>query len=504
MRLVRVQLFYLPFLLLGVCTLTACEERIPETPRPTPVTTISISPSDNFTIMLGASYAVRARVTGEAASAVRFRSSQPSVVVVDSISGVIRGDSLGIATITATVGSGATMAASAVDVTVLPPSMAITSLEHRRMVGSMITDVCPNQEESLFLDSLPNVDLRVIHEFHDCQRLIDDGEYQSVVGIYAHRNLTNFPSPTDYTAGHIAAIILNYENKGPITYTPLGLAPGISCLVLKWNPAPVGTWEAAVVHDSSPTLPPGGCTDSVTWSHVPVPQSTPLKVILQQNAAGPDTITRAPPVARWDWDSVDSVNYIGVRCGEFGWCEIGGANFTPRPALVMKNGKNMFKGYYDEQFLADKNGALSDVFGTVSPPDSAVDIKRNNAWHKAAIIELVSNPLSVAYEFYSDRLQLQAANAPSGKIRGTGTMTMMSPPLPVTTKPTQNDRNWNVRVNGLPVTTSIPGQKMKHTGHMSESTTRFKTVRWRWNENDETVWSFCEEAGCCEMGRLQQ
>jgi hypothetical protein len=502
MRLVRVTSSY-RLLLFCIFTLTACEEDVPGTSSTASAPTISISPSDNFAIVQGRSDTVSATVLGEPASPVRFRSSQPAVVAVDSITGIIRGESLGIATITATTRSGETTVASGVNVTVLPPSMAMTPFEHRRMMNDMVADVCPNQEESLFMDSLPNVDLRVIHEFHDCQRLIDDSAYQSVVGIYAHRNLTTFPLPDHYVSGKLAAIIVNFENKGPITYTPLGLAPGISCLVLKWNPPPVGTWEAAVVHDSSPTLPPGGCTDSVTWSHVPVPQATPLQVMLQQNAAGPDTITRAPPVARWDWDSINGVNYIGVRCGEFGWCEIGGANFTPRPALVMANGKNMFKGYYDEQFLADKNGALSDVFGTVSPPDSAVEIKRNSAWHKAATIELTSNPNSAAYKFYSDRLKLKPANTAPGKVRGTGSMTMMSPPLPVTTNPTQNDRNWYVRVNGLPVTTAIPGQKMKHTGHPSESTTRFKTVRWRWNANDETVWSFCEEAGCCEMGRLQ-
>src|SRR5688500_18627105 len=60
--------------------------------------TISISPSDNFTIALEGRDTVSARVRGEPGAAVRFRSSQPAIAFVDSITGEIRGLSLGTAT----------------------------------------------------------------------------------------------------------------------------------------------------------------------------------------------------------------------------------------------------------------------------------------------------------------------------------------------------------------------------------------------------------------------
>src|SRR5687768_8856913 len=138
MRLVRITSpYFCPIICIG--SMTACPP--PPPPPPPPEVTmgsigappdISISPSDNFTILLERLDTVSARVRVPGAP-LRFRSSQPDIVRVDSITGIIRGVSLGTATITA-AREGSTSPASSVDVTVLPPQLAMSPTQRRQMV----------------------------------------------------------------------------------------------------------------------------------------------------------------------------------------------------------------------------------------------------------------------------------------------------------------------------------------------------------------------------------
>ena len=476
--------------------------------------TITMQPHDPFSIALGSTDTVSAVVTGMSSS-VKFTSSAPGVVSVNSATGVIQGVSVGTATITATATANPEVRSS-VMVTV-STSIAFVPGESSEALEDFIGEVCANKEEA---DSLAiDADIPMIHEFHDCQRLISNDQYQPVTGIFAHRNVASRPSPEQWGEGRLAAIIINFKTKNQrMSYAPLDLQFGTSCLVLKWTrgrgdaPRDPGTWEAAVVHVTAAGRPYGNCSDDMTWSDVPDSKKGIFEVRPQLNAAAYDPSMGSPPVARWDWDARRGENYIGVGCGSHGWCEVGKKGFTPLPAIKTRNGKNLYKGLYDEQYLADSTGAKSPVWGTLTPGTDAIrvgTVQRNNRWYEVARIDLNAAAMGAppkAFAFYRDRLALKSGQTASGKVRATGSLRISSPPLPNVPPPQlaglirQNPdlKNWNVQVNGR----SVAGGRMTHRGHPSEGLNRFGTVRWRWNEEDETVWTYCPEDGCCELRRL--
>jgi hypothetical protein len=509
--------FSIPFLCIS--SIAACQSAI------------TLAPRESFTLALDAVDTITATVTG-VESGVTYTSSNPAVAVVHPSTGEIWGRSAGIATITATATAAPRVSATVqvtVGTTAVPMGpLVVRGPEHKAMMANLINQVCPNEEEAFFADSLPiDADLRVIHEFHDCQRLIEDNGYGPLVGIFAHRNVTSYPSPMQYIGGRLAAIIVNFKTKTNwLPYAPLGLATGTNCLVLRFTPsfasnptvrplpitrgqkislrtpsATPGTWQAAVVHRPSTTASYGDCSDKMDWDSVtlaPAGQKQMLDAIPQPDAYEPDgTGLISPPVARWDWDRTKGNNYMGVRCGIRGWCEIGKTGFTPLPALTAPNSKNIYKGYYDQQYLAASDGTLSDVWGTVRPGEDAIVPglmqRQDNKWWDAARIEL-EGPLqgSTAFSWYTGKLFMTVVADQAAQVRrGQAILTMHSPAAAV-------GKDWDVKVNGV-----VPGggPKMTYRGHKSEAYDRFGTVRWRWNEDDETVWSFCEEAGCCEVGR---
>ena len=505
------------FLILSLYFLAGCAPPSPpssETTESSAGPSITMSPSEPISVAVGGTATVTATVNGMA-SGVSFTSSAPSVATVNG-AGVVQGVSLGSATITAAATANPEVRRS-VTVTVSTSIAFVPGSESTEELGDFIGEVCANEEEA---DSLTiDADIPMIHEFHDCQRLISNNQYQPVTGIFAHRNVASFPSPEQWVEGRLAAIIINFKTKNQrMTYAPLDLQFGTSCLVLKWTRTmgegrrDPGQWQAAIVSMTTPGQPYGDCPDGLKWSDVPASRRGILEVKQQQNAAGYDESVGSPPVARWDWDPERLENYVGVGCGSHGWCEVGRRGFTPLPAIKTRTGKNLYKGLYDEQYLADSTGAKSPVWGTLTPGADAIrvgTVQRNNRWYEVARIDLNASAVGTppkAFLFYRDRLALKRGTTTTGKVRAVGSLRISSPPLP-NVPPAQlagmlrnnpDLKNWNVQVNGR----SVAGGRMTHRGHPSDGLNRFGTVRWRWNEEDETVWSFCPEDGCCEMAKL--
>ena len=475
------------------------------TPPPSATTgprSVHLIPGARFVMATGTNRAMRAAVRNLSSTAVTFTSSNSAVATVNA-NGVVTAVGSGIVQVTATSVVDPTVA-DVVEIVSVPP----TAL-HSTMVSTLINEVCPNEEEAFFLNNTPvTSNLSMIHEFHDCQRLINNGQYESLIGIFAHANVEDFDRKSEWREGQLAAVIINFKTKGNNTaYAPLALQPGTNCLILKYN-RPRGSipesWSAAVIQplaiDNNATY--GDCDDELTWSNVTTSNTTyDVKV---QSAYAPDGGSEAPPVGRWDWDPVLRRNYMGVRCGLNWWCEIGLPGFTTSTALKTTDGRDIFKGFYDEQFLANENGQLSNIWGTLTPGADAIiqdKIKRDGQWYHVSTINMTishpdNTPTPADLLFYSNKLAMAPSVTTSAATQTrtsmvTGMMKMRSDLPP--------GSDWQVTVNNQ----SVAGGWMTFRGHGKEGRRRFSTVRWRWQREDETTWTYCPEDGCCEMRSLR-
>jgi hypothetical protein len=380
-------------------------------------------------------------------------------------------------------------------------SVPIVVMTQAQAVNMMITEVCPNEDERpFFLAAAPiKSDLPIIHEYHDCQRLIDNGAYGPVVGIFAHRNVDTAQTWQSYRDGKLAAVIVNFVTKGEeLPYGPLGIAPGTACLILRARGPE--DWQAAIVNQSQPLRIRGGrqyasCADNMTWRNVAA-QSVPL-VVKRQKGVDLKGDTIVPPTARWDWDSEHRINYIGVKCDATTWCEIGPSGFVPSVPLQNGARQDVIKGYYDQQYLAAQGGdRVSNVFATIMPGSDAKDAKtikhRIPRWYRVAYIELHETPQNgggaAQFDFY---LRKFFANVNVGTVasrRASGELRIR--PKNILTRYTdyhgeiygKSDTTWNVKFRWHP-----------------SAVVKAATVRWRWDAKDETAWSYCDPAGCCEL-----
>lgn len=174
-----------------------------------------------------------------------------------------------------------------------------------------------------------------IPEFHDCQRLIVAGEYDSLYAIFAAFRLDSLTA----TFGHDSSLAIDegrpygivpvatiYSHGGK--YLPLGIEPGFNCLFLyKTGTGANRKWAATMVASEGSTDP--DCGDR---TYDPYSTGTDLEV---------DTLVDASfqlgdnaPVARWDWDPQNKQHYIGIACGR-AWCEVGKEGFQSSAAYAV-------------------------------------------------------------------------------------------------------------------------------------------------------------------------
>jgi hypothetical protein len=232
---------------------------------------------------------------------------------------------------------------------------------------------CPDSTVSIRLarndtviDSLTDIPLSRgianVPEYHDCQRFIDSsGGYGSVYAIFAAYRLRRLDSAS---VGEQLPVGTIYTPDG--TYGALGIKPGFNCLYLTKS---AGKWTALMVNRGQGRTAAACAGQDSTSSNPSTGQ--PLDVIMQ--VVGPVFPPHFgprdyPPVARWDWDSVNGKQYIGIRCGA-AWCEVGAHGFKPSrpyegPTLVfdrtpagalparMTERVQRIKGWYDVQQLA--------------------------------------------------------------------------------------------------------------------------------------------------------
>jgi hypothetical protein len=390
------------------------------------------------------------------------------------------------------------------------PLIFVRVLTPKQATNKFISEVCANVDSPFFIDTLPvSTELPLIHEYHDCQRLIKtDHSYSAVVGIYATRQVQSYETPLQYTSGRLVAIIVNFVGtKDTTTYVPLGIKPGVNCLIVRSvvsigrrgsPPAPAFSWQAAIIPQTmaakdSLGVHYGDCPDSLNWNDVPPSALNKLTVKPQLGFDLRDQ-PLAPPVARWDWDSTNHQNYMGVKCSKAIWCEIGpSTGYTQSVARLTQTGRPVFKGFYDEQYLADTTGGPhpSSVFGTITPGRDAKDITQMAAhdpavWYHTSHLDLreTTPTASAAYGYY--KLVFKAI--------ATSLLTSVSN---VFLKPKTSDQlsGYLGRMNSVSLT--YP-QEIIYTPHFGHQNVLVPTVRWRWKLKDEGTWSYCHPQGCCE------
>jgi hypothetical protein len=246
-----------------------------------------------------------------------------------------------------------------------------------------------------------------------------------------------------------------------------------------------------------------------------------------------------PAAARWDWDSVNQVQYVGVKCGA-GWCEIGpngtrlsdlppSATLSPSAALASGGKERHIKGWFDQQQLAPPVGSNPTSplpgWGTVFPAaelGSYVKSRFEATWLLTALVALDSS-----LEGYGEKLNLHPARADQEMNRvylckgafaeclaAAATVPEIARALPPESAPPKCP-TVAADVDGVLAEDAgvwwaaiVPPDgaaafrcviRRDHGGAFQKLGMAFPGfVRWRWRNNDETIWIRCDQ-GCCEV-----
>jgi len=382
---------------------------------------------------------------------------------------------------------------------------------------------CPRQWERLpkalggrlsSADGFPVVGLIAdVPEFHDCQRLImPGGKYGTLAAVFAAYNLDTLQRLVGEHMAVAGALILDLSLHQ--NYGWLNIQTGYNCLYM-WttkNPAsPQGVdWHARVL--------PVDTIASRCLKTIDPGTAGGLNLAVSQvvsNIVG-DT---APPVARWDWDDVGKLQYIGIRCG-INWCEVGPNGFHPSahyrvpPAPISMGERRVrsTKGWYDQQQLADvgSKAPIPGLVGTVfpgSPLNTLLDSINAGKWFEAAYVN-ISQPNAhykklLNLDAVSDGLRLQQMNVLlfcHGRRDECG--------IPDTTGANSLSARCGLNLGRqqiiwAQIKPALGGKPkfgcIKRYDHSMElKKTIPNTARWRWLLDDETIWKECIQ-GCCEV-----
>jgi len=311
-------------------------------------------------------------------------------------------------------------------------------------------------------------------------------------------------------------------------YDALGIGPNFNCLFLYFDAT--GNLSAKVVNVGLPGSNGKACFDASNFND----QGRPLEVFRTPGLADSDY----PPAARWDWDPVNNRQYIGIKCGA-AWCEIGSrgarpftvsAGHAPELASTITVPRVLgVKGWYDEQFLAVKDGSgqfvPSGLKGIVIPDPDLVSKHKGNfdqKWVHVAYVGLdTMTGAPEAAKYYKQKfnfdpvpaqLPLTHMNMLSMCYGTRSDCHVPSPPPAEGCGPEQKlpfiwfiKRVW-VRLDapsgGRPMYRCVT--RRDHAAGLPPNGTNPATARFRWLALDETTWNYCEVAGCCEADGNQR
>lgn len=345
-----------------------------------------------------------------------------------------------------------------------------------------------------------------VPEYHDCQRLVSGTPpvVGPLVAIFAAEKLDSLFRSSRALASsefRVAAEILSYDAD----YGPLHIRKGFNCLRL--SPGP-GTWRASIqfMGEMEPDCSKSPAAGSTSFD-------LPVKSYHMPGAAYDDY----PAVARWEWDEKGQHHAIGIKCGA-GWCEVGTSGKSeqepnageepphPGPPTTRTDRVWKIKGWHDAQYIVDGPTKLGDPFQGVWSrvyPDANLDradIKAfRKGWRESAQVQL-----STADSNYKGKLNLNAGlNAIFLCEDGDNNCHGMPSNLgcvPSSDIPSgEGSHTWYAKV--VPVTKTSPADTARYycvVKHQHGGAPIPATTRWRWVNDDETVWIRCTN-GCCTV-----
>ncbi|MEO8878866.1 MAG: hypothetical protein ABI446_00555 [Gemmatimonadaceae bacterium] len=390
-----------------------------------------------------------------------------------------------------------------------------------------------------------------VPEYNDCQRLLVnksgglDPQYTalkfgSVGAIFARAKLDNVyrkELPIGNAVGRPFYAALVHPNPAttrvtaigfvwtPGNYPPLGMRGEFACIVLQWE-GPVDPFKPRNYHAWMVGVGPKQTCNTP----LDLPASSAFYLGAQELPTQKigNELDSIPPVARWDWDAHRGEQYIGIACPS-GWCELYGEDpFKPHghsssPNYQVSNALNILgqaghvvrqKGWYDEEYLAstkstggtlpelDGTGAIGTVFPVPElkwrdmsnyPPGVFVPV----AWIS---ISSLSPGYSAKYGFKLNtappkRPDLNALFLCLDDGKGKCKVKLKKACLP--THDHQNGPQFYARLGRGPNDPDGTDFCVDFIGTNPEAPPP-GTVRWRWLDDDQTIWVSCP-AGCCQI-----
>ena len=413
---------------------------------------------------------------------------------------------------------------------------------------------CP-RHDVVFVDSagtwepLPQAigtaqDITLVPEFHDCQRLTLPGEspkkYGPLIAIFASITTAGLPNPPGFVppappppppppppapapgasstvvpstafvpsitvtttaplsttapppprTGRENALVtvLNYDAD----YAPLHLKTGFSCLYVYHNG---NQWAAHLVFAGKAIHSDTLCTKPLDVSR---PESWPLPVV-------PKWDPKLVPVTRWERDPLAKEFYVGVQCGT-SWCEI----YTDQAAFTHTSAPlypGIGKGWYDEQYLAEKGSPDTEPDGLIPGiPEGTIiplgDLTSYTNDDFVTWLQVAKVALSQESEVYKGKYKFVQSAAPIGwstvsLCRGSKSDCNIPFVKKILMNKCDNDNDpWWARIQspaGIEYKCVVQRDPMSSTAPLPPG-----VVRWRWKLKDEGMWARCP-GGCCEV-----
>lgn len=363
-----------------------------------------------------------------------------------------------------------------------------------------------------------------VPEFHDCQRFrVGDG-FGPLVAIWAAQDLAGYfgdsmaRSPDSYAFAVAGILDFGTGSKDAASnddYAPLSIHAGFNCLYL-WRTSPE-SFEARIV--SQPGI--RGLTQCVGRRPVDRSLIAAPALSVQVTAVPDDGSPGVPPVARWDWDAVARVQYIGIACGT-AWCEVGPeggftssrvaaadpemgpallAAFEPAADYTPPDGQRLstllVKGWYDQQELEIWNDAgqlvPSGVVGTIVPHPVLQAIATATPSAPAPSFEKKWEPSAYLYvnrAYHGKYMTLEPGVSKMYLCHGSADQ---CPGASAIDAPTGKDLWWSKLVPPSAESSVVkPVEYNEHGGGVIPA----GAARWRWMETDGKSWLRCG-FGCC-------